>query len=236
MCSACAQTSGIAEPLGWPGSSSRSGIGAAVPHLLGQQLAGAGAGLHRRQQPLRLGAAAGRQFVVRALAGQQRPDTADAGAVIRAAVVVLAVAVAVVAPPARSVRQIDRSTWSITFTVSTMRGSSAARSPKRTSASASVLISSSASTCARPGEAIAHLHRAAQFGARLAGHLGRDAHVVAGDADLVRQPRVGDVDPVLDLLVPRIGGVAQEVGDVVDLAGHRRGRRRPAARRPAPPA
>ena len=81
MCSACAQTSGIADPLGSPRSSSSAGIGVGVPHLLGQQLPGLAPRLHRRQQPLRLGAAAGRQLVVRALAGEQRPDAADAGAV-----------------------------------------------------------------------------------------------------------------------------------------------------------
>ena len=216
MCSACAQTSGIADPLGLPGSSSTSGIGVAVPHLLGQQLARARAGLQRREQPLRLGAAAGRQLVVRPLAGQQRPDAADAGAVIGAAVLVLAVAVAVIAAPAGPVRQFDPQ-----HVIDHLHRVDNARIVRRAQAEAHQGQRVRADQFVRgdiagPGEAVAHLDRAAEFGARLARHLGGDAHVVAGDADLARESRVGDIDPVLDLLVPGVGGVAQEVGDVVD--------------------
>ena len=110
----------------------------------------------------------------------------------------------------------------MTFTVSTMRGSSAARSPKRTSASASVLISSSASTwhaSRRNGCAPRTMPRSSARASP--GTSRRDAHVIAGHADLAREPRVGDIDPVLDLLVPGIRGVAQEVRDAVDVAGLR---------------
>ena len=70
-------------------------------------MAVAGESLHRGEQPPRLVVMAGRELVMRALAGQQRPGPADAGAVEGPAILVLAVAVAVVALPARTARQID---------------------------------------------------------------------------------------------------------------------------------
>ncbi len=59
-----------------------------------------------RSSSLRLASPARRQFVVGALAGQQRPGAADAGAVERRAVGVFAVAVVVVAVPARAARRV----------------------------------------------------------------------------------------------------------------------------------
>ena len=52
------------------------------------------------------GIAAGRQFVMAALAGQNRPGAAFTHAIERASVGLLAIAVMVVAPPARALRQI----------------------------------------------------------------------------------------------------------------------------------
>ena len=105
--SACAQTSGIAEPDGSPGASSRDGNRRSVPDLLRDEPAGAGLRFDGREQRLRLGLAPGGQRVMRALAGQQRPDPADADAVERPPVRLFAVAVEIVAPPARALREID---------------------------------------------------------------------------------------------------------------------------------
>ena len=105
--SACAQTSGIAEPDGRPKNSSRSGMSAASQICSGKRPLFAGEGLMVRHERSRRHPAAGGQLVVRALAGQQRPRAADAGAVERAAVLVLAVAVAVVAMPRRPARRLD---------------------------------------------------------------------------------------------------------------------------------
>ena len=143
MCSACAQTSGIAEPLGPPrqqlplrdvGGPSHTCSGSSLPWL-----AHASSAASNR---VGLGLAAGQQLVVRALAGQQRPDAADAGAVERRC-----------RPHARRSRRrcsgASRARSAVPTAargrsparVSTMRGSSGARRPKRTRASASALIS-----------------------------------------------------------------------------------------------
>jgi hypothetical protein len=78
-----------------------------------------------------------RQFIMRAFAGEQRPWPSDARAVESGSVLVFTVAVAVVAIPRRSLRQSTRSNASITFIVFNIRGSSAARRPKRTNANES---------------------------------------------------------------------------------------------------
>src|ERR1700722_20496623 len=67
-------------------------------------------------------------------------------------------------------------------------------------------------------ETVAHLDRSAEFGTRLAWHLGCDADVIARHADFVAEPRVGDVDPILDLLIPGVRRVAQEVRHAVNFA------------------
>ena len=140
ICSACAQTSGIAEPDGRPRNSSRSGMSSASQTCSGSRWPSLAKPSKRAQQRLGLGAVAGGQLVMRALAGEQRPGPADAGAVERRAVLVLAIAVAVVAAPARARRQLDlEQRVDDTRRVLRMRGSSGARSPKRTSASASGL-------------------------------------------------------------------------------------------------
>ena len=79
------------------------------------------------------------ELIVGALAGKERPRAADAGPVERAAVGVLAVAVPLIPMPAGPCGVSTLSVASMTFTVSSIRGSSAARSPKRTKASASRL-------------------------------------------------------------------------------------------------
>src|SRR5580693_7683127 len=50
--------------------------------------------------------AAGGDFVMAALAGENRPRPADAGPVISAAAVFLAVAIVIVTPPARTLRKL----------------------------------------------------------------------------------------------------------------------------------
>jgi hypothetical protein len=67
----------------------------------------AGETLHGDEEALRFVAAAGRELVVRTLPGQKRPRPADADAVERRTVFVLAIAVAVVTAPARPGRQLD---------------------------------------------------------------------------------------------------------------------------------
>ncbi len=79
----------------------------AVPDLLGQQMPVAGEAFERAQQRLGAGSVAGGEFVMRALAGEQRPGPADSGAVEGRPVRMLAIAVAIVAPPARPRRQVD---------------------------------------------------------------------------------------------------------------------------------
>ena len=61
----------------------------AVPDLLRDQTAGTRGGLQCREQPPRFAGAAGGKLVMRALAGQQRPQPANADAVERRAVFVL---------------------------------------------------------------------------------------------------------------------------------------------------
>ena len=143
--SACAQTSGMAEPDGRPKKSSRSGMSGAS-----QTCSGAARRRWRTPPWPPAGARAslrspGGQLVMGALAGQQRPGPADAGAVERAG-----------RPRARRSRRrcsgartarrgvSTLSSASMTLTVLRMRGSSAARRPKRTSASASGLTMSEA--------------------------------------------------------------------------------------------
>src|SRR3981081_3392241 len=77
-----------------------------IPHLLGNEVAVAGETFEGGEQRFRPNAIPGCQLVMRALAGKQRPRTSDAGAVELLAVLVLAIAIAVIAPPAGSRRQI----------------------------------------------------------------------------------------------------------------------------------
>ena len=53
-------------------------------------------------------------------------------------------------------------------------------------------------------------------------HLRRfrsDPDVVARDAGFARERRILDIDPVLDLLVPRVGRISQEGRQRLDVAG-----------------
>src|SRR5262249_27349259 len=74
----------------------------AVPDLLGNQLTLAGKAFHRRKQAKGTGTVCRGKLVMRALAGEQRPRTTGAGSVKGRTVIVLAVAVAIVAAPARA--------------------------------------------------------------------------------------------------------------------------------------
>src|SRR5262249_24851098 len=153
-----------------------------------------------------------------ALTGQQGPDAPNAGAVIRAAVIVFAIAIAIVAPPARPVRQIHAQ-----YVVDHFHGVDDARiirSPQTEPyqsqrISADQLVGSDARGL---GEAIAYFKCATQFSARFARYVRGDTDVVTGNADFARQTRVGDVDPVLDLLIPRVRGVAEEISDAINVA------------------
>ena len=75
-----------------------------VPNLLGDHPARARHRRHRRQIRERI--VAGAQLVMAALAGQQRPAAADAGAVKGPAVLMLAIAVAAIAVPHRPRRRV----------------------------------------------------------------------------------------------------------------------------------
>ena len=88
-------------------NSSRSGMSARIPDLLGQKTALAGERLERLRQLFGHVRAAGGELVVGALAGQERPRPPDAGSVERAAVGVLAVAVTLIAMPRRTARRVD---------------------------------------------------------------------------------------------------------------------------------
>ena len=62
---------------------------------------------------------------------------------------------------------------------------------------------------ARPGRPVLDRHEAVERRCRV-GRVGRrDAHVVALDAQLLRERRTGGIGPVLDQAVPDIGGLAQ---------------------------
>ena len=74
----------------------------AVPHLLRNQPARARLGGYRLSESPGDIAPAGGELVVRAFADQQRPAAADAGAVERRAILVLAVPVAVIPTPHRT--------------------------------------------------------------------------------------------------------------------------------------
>ena len=103
MYSAWAHTSGIAPRSVHRATATLSGLAALVPNLLGNQSDPDRMALHRRQ--IRAGIAAGRQLIVSALGGQQRPRPADAGSIVGGAVGALSVAIVVVAPPAGSARR-----------------------------------------------------------------------------------------------------------------------------------
>ena len=64
--------------------------------------------LHDRQQGFGFVAMPGSESVVRALSREQRPRTTDPGSVEGGSIFMLAVTVAVVAIPARSLRKFDR--------------------------------------------------------------------------------------------------------------------------------
>ena len=70
-----------------------------VPNLLGDQATFVGKGFHRAQEPFRAVNAARCQFVVGALASQQRPPTANSRSVEGRTIFVLAVSIIIVAMP-----------------------------------------------------------------------------------------------------------------------------------------
>src|SRR5512144_1062791 len=79
----------------------------AVPDLFGNQPAVPGKAGHGAQQFLCRGPVAGRQFIVTALAGQYRPGPSYSSPIIRRAIVMLTITVAVIAPPGKTVGRFD---------------------------------------------------------------------------------------------------------------------------------
>ena len=78
-----------------------------VPYLLRDQAAVVGEGFHHGHEPPGRFDAARGQFVVGALAGEQRPAAADPRAVKRRAILMLAIAIVVVAMPGGARRRLD---------------------------------------------------------------------------------------------------------------------------------
>jgi hypothetical protein len=178
----------------------------------------AGESLHRREQLLGRGMIAGRDLVMRTLAGQQRPRPADSDAVERPAVHMLAIAVAVVTMPARSGRQLDlQQGIDYTQRIADTRIVRCAQAEAHQRQCVGT-DQQRRRLAALIGRAILDRHKTTARRARIGSIGGRDAHVVALDADLARQRRIGDIDPALDLLVPRIGGLAQ-IGSRRGFAG-----------------
>src|SRR6185437_7498964 len=70
-----------------------------APHLLRDQAALVGEAFHRGEEPPGCIDPARRQFVVRPLAGEQRPAATDPGAVKSSSILVLTISIAVVAMP-----------------------------------------------------------------------------------------------------------------------------------------
>src|SRR5438105_13432694 len=75
-----------------------------VPQLLADHAACIGEFFHRRNE--RHWITSGREFVVAALARQDRPRTTDTGLIEGAAVILLPIAVMIVPPPAWPLRQV----------------------------------------------------------------------------------------------------------------------------------
>src|SRR6185437_10446843 len=78
-----------------------------VPDLLRNQPDCAGASLEGAQQSLRFVKPTGSNFVVRTFAGQQGPCTSDPASIKRPAVLMLAIAIFVIAPPDGALWQVD---------------------------------------------------------------------------------------------------------------------------------
>ena len=110
-----------------------------VPDLFGEQAAFVGEAGEGAGEAAGLVGVAGGEFVVGALADEQRPGASSARAVEGGAVPVLAVAVAVVAGQAGPAGRSTLSRASMTLSVSRIRWSSGVRRPKRTRARASGL-------------------------------------------------------------------------------------------------
>src|SRR6266478_7637821 len=91
---------------GFPSEQFERGNVVCVPDLLGNQTATFGGKLHDPEQGFGGLGTSCRQLVMGALARQQRPGPSDAGSVEGRAIFVLAVAVTVVAIPARALRQV----------------------------------------------------------------------------------------------------------------------------------
>src|SRR6202035_5440816 len=104
--SPCAQTRGMAEPVGLPGASSLSGMGAASHTCSGMRPPRPGLRPVCRGRPPRLCAFPRRKRVVRPFARQEWPDAADPDPVEGAPVRLLAVAVEVIAAAAGPLRQL----------------------------------------------------------------------------------------------------------------------------------
>ena len=197
------------------------GNGCGVPHLLGNQAARACLRLDCCEQRLRLLALSRRKRVVRPFARQERPDAADPDPVEGASVRLLAVAVEVIAAPAGPLRQLDLE--QAIDDRNRIEHASILRRPQpepdkreRIRADEFVRRDRSASHLV-----VAHLDQSMNVGATHCRRFGSNPYVVAADADLPRERRILDVDPVLDLLVPCVSRVAQQSRRDLDVAGFR---------------
>ncbi len=207
MNSLCAHTSGIAEPLGRPGSSPRAGIGGAVPNLFGEQPERAAHRHHR----LEIGhhVLARGERVMAALAGQQRPAAALTGAVEGAAVGVFAIAVVVVAVPDRSARRLDlQQRVDRLERVDDVRVVGAAQSVAHQLQEVGRDLGAG-----RQAWVVRQVLDQHDFGRRAPAVHGVErngADVVAGDAELAGERRVAHEGPVLDRGIPAIGEPQRE--------------------------
>src|SRR6266436_4019995 len=147
-----------------------------------------------------------------ALSGKERPQSADAGTVERAAVVVLAIAVAVIAPPAWAGRQLY-----LEKRIDHRDGVADARIVRRAQSEAHQR--EGVGTYDRPSlvmglawGTILDRHKAVGWrgGFRRFGRA--DANIITLDASLPADRRARDIGPALDLIVPDIGGLAQVHG------------------------
>ncbi len=159
---------------------------------------------HGREQPSGLGHVAAGEFVVGAFTGQQRPRSADAGAVEGPAVLVLAVTVAAVTIPAGAGRQFDA-----------QRGIDR---PHRAD-DPRIICRTQPETNQRErvraddiGGRVECVFNVSVLDLQLGRQPGwrRDAHVVAVDPRAFRQVGAGRERPAFDRIVPGVGGVANE--------------------------
>src|SRR5262249_33059283 len=154
------------------------------------------------QQALGFRGSAGRELVMGALSGKERPQSADARTVERAAVVVLDIAVAVIAPPAWSGRQLY-----LEKRIDHRDGVADARIVRRAHPEAHQR--EGVGTYDRPSLVISLAWGTILDRHKAVGWRGGFRRFGRGDANIVTlhaDRRARDIGPALDLIVPDIGG------------------------------